>query len=435
MLPLKLNKPNTLFSWLAYLEKVSQSAKPNSVEELFFNAKRLARQLGITQPAARVITITGTNGKGSVSACLEQLCLAAGLQVACLTSPHLLRFNERLRINGQELADEAIAQVIAQVVTVAKELNVLINYFQVVNLACLLLIPDYVEVLVLEVGVGGRFDPINLIDCDVAVITTIDLDHTQLLGETREAIAFEKAGILREGKPVVIGELHPPANLLELAASRQARAYQLGVDFRLRQVAEGWVCQLQEQELLLSAGSNCLPVNQGIALMGFSLLCPELPISQQFVKVLSNFQVPGRCQVIDRRPRYLLDVAHNTQAIKHLANQINLLKPKANKVWAIFSGRRNKQLTEALLILKPLIDEWLLPHSTDTRAYLPEDLQQLFHPLGITCYHRCTHFKVAYERVAQQAANNDLIVVFGSFIVVGAIMNELDLENAQTERE
>lgn len=417
--------PKSLDALLLDLEQKSQPISPSDTKQRFALTRKLAMTLGIKQPTAKVVTVTGTNGKGSVVSCLEALFLASKLKTVCLSSPHLVNFNERLRVNGRGMDEQKIASSIEVVIEAIVANGYVLNYFIVINLALLLLIPDDADIVVLEVGVGGRYDIINLVDCDVAIITSIGLDHMALLGNTRESIAEQKIGIARAGKPLIIGEPNPPSNLTELVKTLNCEPYQLNSDFSVRLDGNHLLCELPQQTVSYSFYSNCFPVNQAIALMCFDLLYSADRFNAQHLERLGHLQVPGRCQAIEGQPRYLLDVAHNEDSIKRLAQAIQSTRPSPKKIWAIFGIKRDKSIAQSLKRLKPLITEWLIAKPEDPRLATPDELQQMFHAVDITCYHKCASFQAALLRVQQQAAKEDLVVIFGSFVVVGEIMTKL----------
>ena len=325
-----------LADWLSYLEQLHPSAIDMGLQRV----QQVATQLGLSRPAPLVITVTGTNGKGSTCAFLESLLLAQGLKVAVYSSPHLLRYNERVRIAGVDATDAELCAAFAEVERARAQIS--LTYFEMGTLAAFWLFERAaLDAVVLEVGLGGRLDAVNLIDADLALITSIGLDHADWLGDTRESVAFEKAGILRAGKPALCGDLDPPLPLLERVAELDCPLFIRGRDYDLTIDGAVWhwrglnvrgeVLQLDALPLL------DLPLeNAALAVQAYALL--DLPWRPaQLAAALAATRVVGR---LDRRQLHwqgksltlLLDVGHNPHAAEYLAQLRATLAPLVTQV-------------------------------------------------------------------------------------------------------
>ncbi|MBH8661389.1 bifunctional tetrahydrofolate synthase/dihydrofolate synthase, partial [Pseudomonas aeruginosa] len=368
----------SLADWLSYLEQLHPTAIDMGLER----SREVARRLGLGRPAKRVVTVTGTNGKGSTCALLAELLREQGLSVGVYSSPHLLRYNERVRIDGIEAGDAQLCDAFSAVEAARGEIS--LTYFEMGTLAAFWLFERAgLDFAVLEVGLGGRLDAVNLIDADLALITSIGLDHAEWLGDTRESVAFEKAGILRAGKPALCGDLDPPQPLLEQVAALGAPLYLRGRDYDLALADHGWHWRglaADGQALAL----HDLPLlelpmeNAALALQAYALL--ELPWqAERLAEALRRTRVTGR---LDRRdlswsgqPRQLLlDVGHNPQAARYLAQRLRAAAPRGRYL-AVFGLLADKDLDGVLEPLTGLVQDWAvapLPTPRSRPAAPPE---------------------------------------------------------------
>lgn len=422
---------NTLDDWLGWLE----SLHPKSIELGLDRLRQVAAclpplaqlQASQAQGSAQqnVVSVAGTNGKGSCVATLEKLCIAAGQTVGAYTSPHFLRYNERIRINGEPATDQQIMAAFAQIDAARGELS--LTYFEFGTLAALLLFVEaQVENLVLEVGLGGRLDAVNLIDSDIAVITSIDLDHQDWLGNNREAIGREKAGIFRANRPAVCVDLDPPASLINIAAEQRVNLLLAERDLSWFHAAGGWTWRgLDRQGEALWFSDLPLPhlplPSVAAALQAFVLLGNEVSESR-LAPVLRASNLPGRCQRLQYQGRdIILDVAHNPAAAVYLAER---LRPFASRrTLAVIAVMADKDYPAMLAALAPVVDQWFvcgLPENP--RAASAEDLLSYVQTLGQPG-HSCDTVAEGFAEAVASAEEGDQILVAGSFFTVAAVLS------------
>lgn len=419
--------PGSLGDWLAYLEQLH----PSAIDMGLDRSRQVAQQLGLTRPAPRVITVTGTNGKGSTCAFLASLLRAQGLKVGVYSSPHLLRYNERVQIQGVEATDLELCDAFAAVE--AARGDVTLTYFEMGTLAAFWLFEQAaLDVAVLEVGLGGRLDAVNLIDADLAVVTSIGIDHADWLGDTRESVAFEKAGIFREGRPVLCGDLDPPAPLLDQAQklncplSLRGREFDLSItDHNWNWVgrdAQGQLVELRDLPLL------DLPMeNAALALQAYLLLDIAWQ-PEQILAALLDTHIIGR---LDRRSfnwhgkhlNLLLDVGHNPHAAQFLARRM-AQRPVSGKRLAVFGLLADKELEGVVSELASGIDNWAVAPLPTSRSRSASDLQAALQNLGanVTSY---PSVALALEAQCAHATADDEILLFGSFYCVAEALEWL----------
>src|SRR5690606_22608147 len=308
----------TLAEWLAYIE----TRHPRSIELGLERVREVAARLGLQRPAAQVVTVAGTNGKGSTVAFIEAIARADGWKVGAYSSPHLLRYNERVRIDGAEAADDELAAAFAAVEAARGDTP--LTYFEYGTLAALWLFQQAgLDLAVLEVGLGGRLDAVNIVDPDVAVITTVDVDHVDWLGSDREAIGQEKAGIARAWKPLVLGEIDPPSSVLRHAYAIGANAIRAGSDYFHEPAGEGqWQWREIGTELLLPDPQLAAPVQRANAAAAIAALraLPRSPAEPACAAGVAAARIPGRLERFEHDGvEVVVDVAHNPQAARELA--------------------------------------------------------------------------------------------------------------------
>jgi dihydrofolate synthase / folylpolyglutamate synthase len=450
-LPMK----KTLDEWLAYCEQLHPKAIDMGLERVKAVADRMALKLGCP-----VITVAGTNGKGSTCAMLESILRQAGYRTGMFTSPHLVRFEERLRLLGETVdASELIASF--EVVARARALNddeISLTYFEFSTLAILhVMARSNLDVAILEVGLGGRLDAVNIIDADCAVITSIDLDHTELLGSTREAIGFEKAGIMRSGRPVVVSDPMPPQSVLDRAQALGADLWRFGVDFNVAGDKQQWAwagrasagppqgrtaplggSAAREAASVGAAstrrysglaypalrGANQL-VNAAGVLAALTAVRDKLPVTAQAVRNgLAFVELPGRFQIIPGQPQLVLDVAHNPHSVAALAANLDAMGffPTTH---AVFGAMADKDLASMLASVNPLIDKWYFTDLPTPRAASAAGLQAQWQAQNTRQGVASASFKspvLALQAAIDAADPADRIVVFGSFSTVGGVL-------------
>ncbi|WP_044874989.1 bifunctional tetrahydrofolate synthase/dihydrofolate synthase [Pseudomonas sp. LFM046] len=418
----------TLADWLSYLEQLHPTAIDMGLER----SREVASRLGLGRPAPKVITVTGTNGKGSTCAFLAALLRAQGLKVGVYSSPHLLRYNERVQVNGQEASDQALCDAFAAVEAARGEIS--LTYFEMGTLAAFWLFQrSALDAVVLEVGLGGRLDAVNLVDADLALVTSIGLDHADWLGDTRESVAFEKAGIFRAGKPALCGDLDPPQPLLERASALSAPLFLRGRDFDLAVGEAAWhwrgvsvsgqVLELHDLPLLDLPMENASLALQAYALLGM----PWQPDALQ--AALLGTRVTGR---LDRRSvnwrgrqvSLLLDVGHNPHAAEYLAARL-AARPVAGRRLAVFGLLSDKDLPGVLRPLQGQLAQWAVAPLRTPRSRPAVELQAALTNLHATVsVHE--NIAAALEAQCEQATPDDEILVFGSFYSVAEALSWLE---------
>ncbi|OIP19520.1 MAG: bifunctional folylpolyglutamate synthase/dihydrofolate synthase, partial [Comamonadaceae bacterium CG2_30_59_20] len=372
-----------LADWLAYCEHLHPVAIDMTLERVQTVARRM--QISFSCP---VITVSGTNGKGSTCAMLEAILLQAGYQTGVYTSPHLVHFEERLRLSGNPVSTTELEAAFARVerARCQNDDTISLTYFEFTTLAILDVMHQHkLDVVVLEVGLGGRLDAVNIVEPDCAIITSVDLDHTALLGPDREAIGFEKAGIMRTGKPVVVSDPLPPQSVLDRALEVEADLWRVGVDFNVSGDKQqwGWAGRGRRYSGLAYPslrGANQL-VNAGGVLAALTALRERLPITAQAVRVgLLVVDLPGRFQIVPGQPTLVLDVAHNPHAVAALTANLDAMGffPTTH---AVFGAMADKDVVAMLGRINPLVDKWYFTDLPTPRASSAAQLQQQWQAL------------------------------------------------------
>ncbi len=410
-------RPTTLGEWLAHVEACHPAEIELGLERVATVHARLA-----LPPQALTITVAGTNGKGSVVAFLEAILGTAGYRVAAYTSPHLLAFNERVRVVGTPADDATLCAAFARVEAVRGD--VALTYFEFTTLAALAVFADAApDVTVLEVGLGGRLDAVNIIDPDLAVITPVDLDHAAWLGDDREAIGREKAGILRAGRPAVSVAPDPPASVIEAAAALGAPLHLPGCDYDFAVDAHGW---------RWSSGSrvrSTLPrpalfgrhqyANAAAVLMALHLLADRLPIGQDAVRRgLLDVRLPGRFEVRPGVVETILDVAHNPHGARALAETL-AARPCAGRTLGVVAMLADKAIEATLAALAQQVAAWYVAPLPVARGADPARLVAALEALGAPVT-ACASVGEAVRRAHAAASPDDRVLVCGSFHTVAA---------------
>ncbi|WP_045738812.1 bifunctional tetrahydrofolate synthase/dihydrofolate synthase [Xanthomonas sp. MUS 060] len=404
---------NTLSDWLAYIEQ----QHPRDIAMGLERVRAVAVRMGLTRPAKRVITVGGTNGKGSTVAFIEAIARAGGWAVGSYTSPHLLRYNERVRLDGEEASD---AQLIAGFAAVeAARGDTPLTYFEYGTLAALWLFQQAaLDLAVLEVGLGGRLDAVNVVDADVAVITTVDIDHTDWLGSDREAIGAEKAGIARPWKPLVLGEIDPPSSVLRHAYAIGASTFRAGSDFFHEPLdAERWRWRDVGTNLLLPLPQLRAPVqraNAATAIAALRALRKSLPRSA-YADGIAAARLRGRLQVCMRDGvEVLVDVGHNPQAARELAASLQA-QPIVGATRAVFAALGDKDAVGVVKALEGQVDTWHLAGLSGARAQSGVQLRERLAGTAAAVAVVAESVVQALQQALQQARPGDRVLVFGSF--------------------
>lgn len=420
-----MSTPDTLDAWLAHVERLHHRPIDMSLERVRAVAQRLG--IGFDCP---VFMVGGTNGKGSTCAMLESILRAAGYRVGLYTSPHLLRFNERVRVDGVEAEDSALIEQFAAVEQARGAES--LTYFEFTTLAILrLLMRARLDAVVLEIGLGGRLDAVNIVDADVAIVTSVDIDHTDYLGPTREHIGFEKAHIYRPGRPAICSDPQPPAALLKVAADLGADLWLFGRDFNyaglnygkgLQQWAYGGR-QQRRASLPYPAlrGANQL-LNASGALAALEALSDRLPISQQAVRTgLLTVEIAGRFQVLPGQPAVVLDVAHNPHAAAVLAQNLDSqgFFPQTH---AVFGMLADKDASGVIRRVRDRIDHWHVGPTPGARGMSADRLADLIRAEGAVSVAEHASLGEAFDAAHAGAQPDARIIVFGSFSTVAEVM-------------
>ena len=422
-----------LAAWLCYLEHLHSQPIELGLERV----KQVAERLDLLRPAPKIFIVAGTNGKGTTCCTLEAILLAAGLRVGVYSSPHLLRYTERVRIQGQELSEAEHSHSFAQIEAGRGDIS--LTYFEFGTLSALQLFKQAkLDVVILEVGLGGRLDATNIVDSDVAAITSIALDHTDWLGYDRESIGREKAGVFRGGKPAVVGEPDMPQSIADVAAELGAQLYRRDVAWKFSQQEpfdqqepvdqqiNGWHWQCDERQLTGLPVPNVPLANAATALA--VLHYSELPLSDEAIRQgLQAASLPGRFQVVSEQPLLILDVAHNPHAARYLVNRLaQVINPvnasKQGKVRAVVGMLSDKDIAGTLACLSERVDEWYCAPLEGPRGASAGQLAE-----HLVSARQFSDVETAWRQAMQDADTQDVVIVCGSFHTVAHVMAALHL--------
>ncbi len=419
------NLPTTLPAWLALLESRHAETVINmGLDRVLAVKQRL--QLSFSCP---VIMVAGTNGKGSTCAMLESVLMRAGYKVGLYIKPHFLDFNERARINGELASDDLLVAAFNAVEAVRGDTP--LTYFEFTTLAIMhLLSRAGMDVAILEVGLGGRLDAVNIVDADVAIVTSVDIDHTDYLGDTREAIGFEKAGIFRTGKTAICSDPVPPQSLIDHANAIQADLWLMGRDFNYSGDKQQWNYGGRSQRRNSLAypslrGANQI-LNAAAVLAALEALKMELPVGAQEVRTgLVTVELPGRFQVLPGRPTVILDVAHNPHAASALNQNLGNMGFHPY-TYAVFGSMHDKDIDGVVAAMSEHVDHWCLSNLPSPRAASASELAAKVQIVQAEKAERTINIfddpAAAYANAISRAGENDRIVVFGSFLTVAGVM-------------
>ena len=412
-----------LDEWLAHLE----TAHPVGIDMGLSRINRVKESLGL-QFHCTVITVGGTNGKGSTCAFLESILLAAGYRVACHTSPHLLRFHERARIQGREATDAELLQSFNRVEQARCRIEnaPTLTYFEFTTLAIMDLFANAgIDVAILEVGMGGRLDAVNIVDADCAIVTSIDLDHMAYLGNTREAIGFEKAGIFRTNASAICADPVPPQSLIDHAKAIGADLWLMGKDYSFEGDQQQWGWSGRGKRFSGLAypalrGANQL-LNASAVIAALMALHDRLPVSAQDIRNgFALVELPGRFQVLAGKPTIVLDVAHNPHAAATLAQSLDKMGYHPY-TFAIFGAMADKDIDGVLKPMMDLVDYWYCADLPIARAAKASDLAKQIQLRGKEA-EVFAQAGAAYQMALDKAGEGDRIIVFGSFYTVAGVM-------------
>lgn len=426
--------PDSLAGWLDLLESRHAQGIQLGLERVSEVARRMT-----ASTEAVLITVAGTNGKGSTCAMLEAVLRAAGYRTGLYSSPHLLRYNERVRIDGREASDEALVEAF-KVVEQARG-DTPLTYFEHGTLAAWHAFCRHpLDAIILEVGLGGRLDAVNIFEPDCALVTSVAMDHQDYLGDTREKVGFEKAGIFRAGKPAICGDPQPPASLVSHAEKMGAELWLSGRDFGFSGDRQQWTywCARRTGERVRRSGLG-FPALRGVnqllnaacAFTALETLRDRLPVSMQAIREgLMNVVLPGRFQMLPGRPAIVLDVAHNVQAAGVLAENLFSMGffPRSCAVLGMAS---DKDVEGVVRLLAPRIDEWYLAGLPGPRGLSAEALAARVRAAGVQDAVHCFESpEEAYRAARKNTDESDRIVTFGSFVTVAEVMAVIESSGA-----
>jgi len=406
-----------------------ETLHPNEIELGLDRVAAVRDRLGLTPPPFAVVTVGGTNGKGSTVAMLEHSLHHAGYRVGAYTSPHLVRFNERVRVGTCDVTDQELIEAFGRVEAARRKIP--LTYFEFGTLAAVDLFRQLsVDVAILEVGLGGRLDAVNVWDADVSIVSSIGIDHVEYLGPDRESIGREKAGIFRSGRPAICGDPQPPASLVEYATSIGARLYRIRKDFDFETAPEGWTWRSVDNAYsgipYPSLRGDVQLFNAAAVFMALDLLVDRFPVTIADRRSgLTDAVIPGRFQTLPGRPVRVFDVAHNTQAAQALARTLRA-QIVPGRTLAVCAMLRDKPMTEVVAELSSEVDAWFIAGLDGPRGSTGEDLHQALITAGVAgtiSVH--ADVEAAYAAALADASENDRVVTFGSFHTVGGILRAL----------
>ncbi len=417
----------TLEQWLGYLESIHPSEIDLGLDRVLLVLRRLFRR----NPQARIITVGGTNGKGSAVVALEHLLIRSGRSTGAYTSPHLHHYNERVRINGSNVTDSDMVRAFERVEDARGSTT--LTYFEFGTLAAFVLFDEAgVDDWVLEVGLGGRLDAVNILDPDLAIITSVDIDHAAFLGDNREAIGFEKAGILRPGIDAIYADIDPPSSVLQQVSAQKVRlerpgeTYQLVAseddvnaagEFTLRQARYG------DQVRIPDTG---LPVHSlAAAVVAIRQLEPDLPVAA-IESLLAELTLPGRYELLKSMPHVIADVGHNPHAAAWLAARISRQRKPAGRVIAVYAALADKDVEGVARAMEPVVDQWHLAGLDISRGLSCRELGERLADIAREPPPELSvSVNEALKLALAEATKEDLIVIFGSFYTVAAAREAL----------
>lgn len=423
-----MKEPQSLNEWLTWIE----ACHPANIELGLERVQQVFERLAIDLSATTIVTVAGTNGKGSTVSYLRQIYLDAGYSVGCYTSPHFLAYNERVSLNGENATDEQLCAAFSLINTARGDIP--LTYFEYGTLAALVIFQQQQpDVVLLEVGLGGRLDAVNIVDADLALITTVAIDHVEWLGDNREVIGFEKAGVFRRGRPAICGDLNPPVSVAKHCQEIGAELYQANAEFSYQQDQESWSWQghnrLGETINLTDIPLPHLPLqNAATALQAVMLLPLELSLAQVKTSIAAA-HLTGRMQKLQQgASTYWLDVAHNPEAAEHLKMQVSRLQ--GSKV-LLLGMLADKDCQQVVNILTPVFDKIHFAGLNVERGQSAEDLARLLPDDTEVCCH--PNVAMALSAITSAATKAraegkkafDHVIIAGSFFTVSEALTEL----------
>jgi len=411
----------SLKDWLGYIESIHPSTIDLTLERIKVVVERLNLDISFS-----IITVGGTNGKGSTCAILESIYKEAGYKVGCYTSPHFLHFNERIKIQANPVSDDLICEAFTKIESIRKEIS--LTYFEYGTIAAMIIFADAdLDIAILEVGLGGRLDAVNVFDSDCAIVTSIDLDHMDYLGHTREAIGFEKAGIYRANKIAICGDFDPPQSLIKYCESIHAELKMIGKDFAYEAHHDSFDFSIESSFvmniILPKLQGDFQLANASSALMAVKIMEDQLPLTETSIQQgIASALLPGRFQEVKINPSLILDVAHNPHAAKSLRDNLRA-HSVSGKTIAVFSILRDKDILGVVAAVSLDIDAWYIAEIENERAanidIICKAIQKVNPSAHIVTF---KNIQEAYQFASNEVERNDRIIAFGSFYTVADIM-------------
>ncbi len=420
---------DSLKGWLAWQEGLH----PQAIDLGLERAAEVFYALNPSGAKPPTITVAGTNGKGSCIAYLEAIYRAQGYRVGAYTSPHILKYNERIKIDGNPVSDDLICEAFTRIESVRGDTS--LSYFEFGTLAALDIFQrSDLDIQLLEVGLGGRLDAVNIVDPDVSVISSIGIDHVYWLGDTREAIGREKAGIFRAAIPAIVSDPEPPVSLIQTAVEKNAQLYCIGKDFGYEKRATTWDWFAGDRRLSEIPEPGLKGEHQyrnaSAVILAVNMLAEKLPVSETSIcQGLKNVRLKGRFQLIDGEIPVLLDVGHNPEAVRTLVDFLAANFP-GKRIHAVFSMMKDKDIAGVLEIMKPVVHDWFFVPLSNSRAATESMMRDFFSQSSLSnISFGYTDFAEAYKAALNKAQPGDLLLVFGSFFLVSDCLNEFEKFN------
>src|SRR3990167_1127403 len=413
---------STVNEWLNWITTIHTS----EIELGLDRVKQVATQLKLLSPTSKTICVAGTNGKCSTVAGLEAIYRAAGYQVGVFTSPVLYKHNEQVKINGHHPEDQEFCKVFEKIAEARGSVS--LTPFEFHTLAALLLFQQHaLDLIILEVGLGGRLDAVNIMDADVAIITSIDIDHVDWLGATREKIVLEKAGIFIQGKPAVYGDFFPPSTLITYAKQLNTTLFFQGKDFTFVDEKVVWSWSSKQVTYTHFSLTSLALENMSIVLMAIELLQSSLSVSHQAIKDgFLQVHLPARVQIIPGEITKIFDVSHNPASVAFLAKRLKAMSHLGN-TYAVFSMLIDKDMINSILAIRDVIDDWFYAPLAIKRGASKQELMKAFQQAKVDKATFFPSIDQAFEAAESKAKPNDRIIVFGSFHTVANVLKEADV--------
>ncbi len=407
---------STVSSWLEWINKIHPSTIDLSLERV----KEVAKRLDLLTHSCTIVCVAGTNGKGSTVTALEAIYIAANYRVGIFTSPILFKHQEQVRINGKHPEEDVFCQAFAAIEI--ERQNITLTTFEFFTLAALWIFRKQpLDMIILEVGLGGRFDAVNMLDADLSIVTSIDMDHQEWLGKTRDAIAYEKAGIFREQKPAIYGDFSPPNRLIEYARKLPTPLFFQGQDFNFTENVNHWHWHYQDTHYFNLPYNGLMIQNMSVVLMAVTLLQSVLVVNETHIhQGLKKINLIGRVHIIPGEITHIYDVAHNPAAIAYLAKCLEK-QFCAGKTSAIFSMLADKDMQESIRHIRDQMDAWYLAPLSTSRATNKEQLENIFSANNFNNFSLFENIAQAYQTALMQSQKNDRIIIFGSFHTVAEV--------------